>query len=152
MTWRLRVQTANCFFLYFVLPWLMSNSRALFVYFFLVLLAAGRLTPAAQRGLTLIAKILQNLSNSVAFGDKEAYMQPLNPLLTQNFPVIAAFLLDFVDLAKNAQIEHNPLFFSDVHAVAAVATTSSVASLAAEPAQSVSATSSDTAATAANQD
>ena len=56
-------------------------------------------------------------------------MQPLNPLLTQNFPVIAAFLVEFVDLAKSAQIERNPLFFSDAVVLpAAAATSASVAS------------------------
>jgi Rho GTPase-activating protein 1 len=34
-----------------------------------------------RRNLTLITKIIQNISNQVAFGSKEAYMIPLNPLL-----------------------------------------------------------------------
>jgi len=39
----------------------------------------------AQRGLTLIAKTLQNVANNVTFGNKEEFMIWLNPFITSNF-------------------------------------------------------------------
>jgi len=39
----------------------------------------------AQRGLTLIAKTLQNVANNVTFGNKEEYMVWLNDFITANF-------------------------------------------------------------------
>lgn len=42
-------------------------------------------SPAAQRGLTLIAKTLQNVANNVAFGQKEPFMVFLNEFITVNF-------------------------------------------------------------------
>mmetsp|Transcript_23895 Transcript_23895/g.33503 ORF Transcript_23895/g.33503 Transcript_23895/m.33503 type:complete len:260 (-) Transcript_23895:90-869(-) len=38
----------------------------------------------AQRGLTLIAKILQNLANNVNFGSKESFLIWVNPFIQQN--------------------------------------------------------------------
>ena len=51
--------------------------------------------PAKQveRGLTLIAKVIQNLANLVGFGEKEAFMSPLNPFLVENFGRMKSFLL-----------------------------------------------------------
>lgn len=45
-----------------------------------------------RRGLTLIAKIIQNLANNVLFGAKEPYMFPLNDFLTQNIYRVTTFL------------------------------------------------------------
>jgi GTPase-activator protein for Ras-like GTPase len=44
-----------------------------------------------RRGLVIIAKILQNLSNNMAFG-KEAHMVFLNPLLETNIGPMSKFL------------------------------------------------------------
>jgi len=41
--------------------------------------------PAAQRGLTLIAKTLQNVANNVTFGKKEDYFVFLNTFISDNF-------------------------------------------------------------------
>jgi GTPase-activator protein for Ras-like GTPase len=51
-------------------------------------------TPSKEmrRGLTLIAKIIQNLANNVLFGAKEPYMYPLNDFLTQNIYRVTTFL------------------------------------------------------------
>lgn len=44
-----------------------------------------------RRNLVLIAKLLQNLSNGLPFGDKEAYMKPLNPWLQSHRPHMERF-------------------------------------------------------------
>ena len=44
-----------------------------------------------RRNLTLIAKVLQNLSNGVAFGAKEAFFTPLNSFLENNAARLEAF-------------------------------------------------------------
>ena len=57
------------------------------------MLIEGKLSPAQRRNMTIIAKILQNLSNNIAFGGvKEAYMACLNPVLEKNGPILNAFL------------------------------------------------------------
>lgn len=45
-----------------------------------------------RRGLTLIAKIIQNLANNVLFGAKEPYMFPLNDFLTHEIYRVTTFL------------------------------------------------------------
>jgi len=40
---------------------------------------------AAQRGLTSVAKCLQNIANNVTFGKKEQYLEWLNPFIKENF-------------------------------------------------------------------
>lgn len=50
-------------------------------------------SPYIQRGLVLVAKIIQNLSNKVFFG-KEAHLTVLNPFLEKNVQTINKFLSD----------------------------------------------------------
>ncbi len=57
---------------------------------------AGTLSPEATRRLTLIAKVLQNVSNGVLFSAKEEFMVPLNPFLEYNFKLVRDFIDDFV--------------------------------------------------------
>lgn len=48
--------------------------------------------PRAQRTLTLIAKSLQVLANLSTFGQKEAWMEPMNRFLAQNRQTVKAFI------------------------------------------------------------
>lgn len=48
---------------------------------------------AVRRGLILISKAIQNLSNGVQFGSKEEYMTPMNPFIVENIHRIRDFLL-----------------------------------------------------------
>lgn len=57
------------------------------------MLVEGKLSPAQRRNMTILAKVLQNLANNVAFGGvKEEYMTCLNFVLEKNWPVLNAFL------------------------------------------------------------
>jgi hypothetical protein len=51
-------------------------------------------SPEVQRGLILSAKLIQNLSNNIEFGDKEAYMIDLNVIIAQYREKFAQFLVD----------------------------------------------------------
>ena len=51
------------------------------------------LSRVCRRNLTLITKVLQNLSNGILFGNKEEYMSDLNPWLEENFGRMKEFLL-----------------------------------------------------------
>jgi Ras GTPase-activating-like protein IQGAP2/3 len=56
-------------------------------------------TPKARRNLILIAKVLQNLSNGVLFGDKkEPYMRPLNPFIQAKQAAMQEFFERLVDV------------------------------------------------------
>jgi len=46
---------------------------------------------SAQRNLTLLSKVLQNLVNEVEFGNKEEYMKTLNEFLVENIPILHRF-------------------------------------------------------------
>ena len=64
--------------------------------FFPAISSTGTLSPEATRRLTLIAKVLQNVSNGVLFSAKEEFMVPLNPFLEYNFKLVRDFIDDFV--------------------------------------------------------
>jgi hypothetical protein len=46
-----------------------------------------------RRGLILVSKALQNLSNGVQFGSKEEYMMPMNPFIVANIHRIRDYLI-----------------------------------------------------------
>jgi len=57
------------------------------------MLIEGKLSAIQRRNMTIIAKILQNLSNNIAFGGvKEQYMICLNDILKKNNPILNSFL------------------------------------------------------------
>jgi hypothetical protein len=65
---------------------------------------------SVQRGLLLVAKIIQNLSNNVSFG-KEAYLTVLNPFLEKNVRTVTKFLSDThvrVDTVQFATVPLTP--------------------------------------------
>jgi hypothetical protein len=51
-------------------------------------------TKKQRRALTLISKVMQNLSNGVQFGKKEPFMEPMNAFVTKNLPVMTKLLSD----------------------------------------------------------
>eukprot|EP00762_Andalucia_godoyi_P007881 ANDGO_01286.mRNA.1 Rho GTPase-activating protein gacY len=51
--------------------------------------------PAVRRNLILASKVLQNLSNSVLFGQKESYMERMNPFIESNMFAMREFLKTF---------------------------------------------------------
>lgn len=48
--------------------------------------------PEAQRGLILVAKLLQNLSLNIRFGDKESFMYDMDDFIETNYPSMDKFL------------------------------------------------------------
>eukprot|EP01103_Thecamoeba_quadrilineata_P000018 TRINITY_DN10010_c0_g1_i1.p1 TRINITY_DN10010_c0_g1~~TRINITY_DN10010_c0_g1_i1.p1 ORF type:complete len:470 (+),score=90.50 TRINITY_DN10010_c0_g1_i1:123-1532(+) len=46
---------------------------------------------SARRSLILVSKLLQSLTNGVPFGDKEAYMIPLNNFIFEHMPSVTQF-------------------------------------------------------------
>ncbi|KAI9256454.1 hypothetical protein BDA99DRAFT_539525 [Phascolomyces articulosus] len=61
----------------------------------------GKISPTLYRGLLLAGKIAQNLANNVLFGDKEAYMIPLNDFLTRNIYRVTRFLREISKDPRN---------------------------------------------------
>ncbi|XP_011808800.1 PREDICTED: RAS protein activator like-3 [Colobus angolensis palliatus] len=55
-------------------------------------LAPEHPAPGPARTLTLIAKVIQNLANHAAFGEKEAYMGFMNSFLEEHGPAMQRFL------------------------------------------------------------
>eukprot|EP00033_Pygsuia_biforma_P004189 GCRY01004596.1.p1 GENE.GCRY01004596.1~~GCRY01004596.1.p1 ORF type:complete len:441 (-),score=63.79 GCRY01004596.1:169-1491(-) len=51
-----------------------------------------KLEPQHRRALILISKVLQTMANNIPFGEKEHYMEPLNPYINQNLPKLYEFL------------------------------------------------------------
>jgi len=71
-------------FLRFICPAILSPTASK--------LLEGELNPNAQRHLLLLAKVIQNMANQVEFGQKEEYMTPFNPLVTEYIPKVQHFL------------------------------------------------------------
>eukprot|EP01102_Stenamoeba_stenopodia_P013519 TRINITY_DN439_c0_g1_i1.p1 TRINITY_DN439_c0_g1~~TRINITY_DN439_c0_g1_i1.p1 ORF type:complete len:781 (+),score=191.31 TRINITY_DN439_c0_g1_i1:58-2400(+) len=63
------------------------------------------------RALTLIAKIVQNLSNLVEFKDKEAYMKDMNPFILNNINTMKSFLNQLATPATKASFQEVPSYF-----------------------------------------
>ncbi len=71
----------------------------------------SQLTPEKRRPLTLVSKVLQNLSNEVSFGTKEAFLEPLNKLLADNAARLAAFFEHVIDIPETRPelVQYEPL-------------------------------------------
>jgi len=70
-------------------------------------LIEGEVDANSRRALTLISKSLQNLSNGIEFGKKEAYMEEMNTFIRQNLPVVHDFFDKVSTLPNN--IDYPPL-------------------------------------------
>jgi len=56
-----------------------------------------------RRALTLISKVLQNISNGVMFGKKEPFMESANDFVSEQIPVISQYFQDIAE-APTSQI------------------------------------------------
>eukprot|EP00761_Pharyngomonas_kirbyi_P014047 gb/GECH01014077.1/.p1 GENE.gb/GECH01014077.1/~~gb/GECH01014077.1/.p1 ORF type:complete len:911 (+),score=189.08 gb/GECH01014077.1/:1-2733(+) len=65
-------------------------------------LVSFQITETQRKNLTMICKVIQNLSNNIFFGSKESYMAPLNPLLEENMSKISEY---FDELCRVENIE-----------------------------------------------
>jgi GTPase-activator protein for Ras-like GTPase len=79
------------FFLRFVCPFIVAPPIA-------------GVTRGGRRRLVLISKLVQNLSNNIAFGDKEAFMVPFNAFLKAN----AARMSELLANVTRAALERRP--------------------------------------------
>ena len=75
---------SSFFFLRFICPCLVSPVA--------FGLASRPPSKPVTRGLTLIAKVVQNMANLVEFGEKEMFMNPLNPFIVENLDRMKIFL------------------------------------------------------------
>jgi GTPase-activator protein for Ras-like GTPase/Bacterial Ig domain/Concanavalin A-like lectin/glucanases superfamily len=64
-------------------------------------LADGAPSMASRRGLVLVSKGVQNLSNGVQFGSKEEYMMPMNQFIVSNLHKVRQFLDAVAELPEN---------------------------------------------------
>eukprot|EP01104_Vermistella_antarctica_P011503 TRINITY_DN3214_c1_g1_i1.p1 TRINITY_DN3214_c1_g1~~TRINITY_DN3214_c1_g1_i1.p1 ORF type:complete len:841 (+),score=304.44 TRINITY_DN3214_c1_g1_i1:190-2523(+) len=68
-----------------------------------------KVDPTARRGLVLVSKVLQKLSNGVEFTDsKEPFMRPMNPIITRNIAKIEKFMLQLADVSVDVELEQVP--------------------------------------------
>lgn len=61
-------------------------------------LVAQPLNATQRRNCTIVAKIMQNLSNFVLFGEKETYMTPFNEFLSETTPKLRRFYEELIDV------------------------------------------------------
>ncbi|SPQ94881.1 unnamed protein product (mitochondrion) [Plasmodiophora brassicae] len=64
----------------------------------------GPLPPRTRRNLIMVAKVLQNLSNGVLFGEKEAYMIRLNDYLRDRLPSVVEFFDRITGIAELSDV------------------------------------------------
>jgi len=67
---------------------------------FSTLMTHSNIVPSqeAQRGLILVAKVLQNMSNSISFGEKESYMVELNEMIVAHTEIFSVFFDQLTDI------------------------------------------------------
>lgn len=68
--------------------------------------------PKAQRTLTLIAKVLQKLSNLSTFGKREEYMERMNRFLTTNKTTFRTFIDDVCGIPADRNVKTLPANYS----------------------------------------
>ncbi|MDP2439718.1 MAG: hypothetical protein Q8P67_28545, partial [archaeon] len=88
-----------------------------------------KIPPHSARCLVLISKTLQNLANGVLFGQKEPFMEPLNPFIQEHIPQVKTFyegLTSNIDedttaiaAASGSVLKRDPEVFAHLHEVLA---------------------------------
>lgn len=73
------------YFLRFVCPMIVSPTQ------YQLVKDAKELTPTAQRGLIMIAKVIQSIANESTSFEKEEYMKPLTELVLKNVPSVHTY-------------------------------------------------------------
>ena len=71
-------------------------------------LVDAKVSKEQRRPLTLICKALQNLSNNIKFGKKEAYMEPMNDFIERNLQKTNDFFEEFVNINPDS-VDWQPL-------------------------------------------
>lgn len=66
--------------------------------------------PVARRNLTLVTKLLQNLSNNVQFGSKEQFMVPMNAFIDKNRDAMRRYL---TELSRDPEATSSQNAFQD---------------------------------------
>lgn len=61
---------------------------------------------SARRGLILVSKALQNLSNGVQFGHKEEYMMPMNGFIVENLHRLKTYLVAVAEFPKGQPLNN----------------------------------------------
>jgi hypothetical protein len=68
--------------------------------------------PKAQRTLTLIAKVLQKMSNMSTFGKREEWMEPMNRFLTSQRPVFRDYIDQVCGIPAERGVKSLPAAYS----------------------------------------
>lgn len=68
--------------------------------------------PRAQRTLTLIAKVLQKMSNMSTFGKREEWMEPMNKFLTTQRPVFRDYIDQVCGIPAESAVNAVPASYS----------------------------------------
>ena len=79
-------------------------------------LVKSDLAPEHQRTLILISKVLQNLSNTILFGEKEPFMMFMNPFINKNSRKMADCLQTLVKKASESAPAQNGTVETNAHA------------------------------------
>lgn len=61
----------------------------------------GELTKDDRRACVLVSKVIQNLANGVRFGQKEAFMEPMNAFIDRQTPAYNTFIQDIATPPKS---------------------------------------------------
>jgi len=64
--------------------------------------------PSAQRGLVLIAKVLQNVANNMTFGSSEPYLEWMNDFISTNFLACQDYFDDITLIPKTLMESSKP--------------------------------------------
>ncbi|KAL6076221.1 Ras-GAP domain-containing protein [Balamuthia mandrillaris] len=89
---------SNFFFLRFLCPALVSPDA------YGLLPSDVTITSKMRRSLVLVSKVMHNLANDVAFGDKEPYMSAMNAFLEKKRKPVQNFITKLIDIECDGQV------------------------------------------------